>query len=211
MARLLNQGVLPSGYYAVPFIDHDGPVEIDVAALKEKDATDARATSTQWSPESPALAVAIDPPIFDSVRVDVMTDDGDPRLAAAIELVSPRNKDRATARQAFAAKCASVVQHGSGLVVVDAVTTRRSDLHAPIMIALGAANAEYGPSDPSAISYRATMSNGEAEVQVWMSPLVVGKPLPTVPLWIASDLAVPLDLEASHAAACEDVRIRPAS
>ncbi len=34
MARLLNQGVLPPGYYAVPLVDFDGPVEIDVAALK---------------------------------------------------------------------------------------------------------------------------------------------------------------------------------
>lgn len=211
MARLLNHGVLPSGYYAVPFIDQDGPVEIDVAAMKERVSADSDATSAEWSPESPALAVAIDPPTFDSVRVDVMTDDGDPRLAAAIELVSPRNKDRATARQAFAAKCASVLQQSGGLVVVDAVTTRRSDLHAPIMTALGAAKIEGGPADPSAISYRATTSKGEAEVQVWISPLVVGKPLPTVPLWIATDLAVPLDLEASHATACEDVRIRPAS
>jgi hypothetical protein len=27
MARLLNAGVLPPGYYAVPFLDREGPVE----------------------------------------------------------------------------------------------------------------------------------------------------------------------------------------
>jgi len=37
MARLLNAGVLTPGYYAVPFRDGDGPVEIDVAALREHD------------------------------------------------------------------------------------------------------------------------------------------------------------------------------
>ena len=36
MARLLNQGVLPPGYYAVPLVDRDGPIEIDVAALQEQ-------------------------------------------------------------------------------------------------------------------------------------------------------------------------------
>jgi hypothetical protein len=36
MARLLNQGVLPPGYYAVPLVDRDGPIEIDVAALREQ-------------------------------------------------------------------------------------------------------------------------------------------------------------------------------
>ena len=38
MARLLNQGVLPPGYYAVPLVDRDGPIEIDVAALREQGA-----------------------------------------------------------------------------------------------------------------------------------------------------------------------------
>src|SRR5437660_8074543 len=37
MARLLNQGVLPAGYYAVPLVDRDGPIEIDVAALREQE------------------------------------------------------------------------------------------------------------------------------------------------------------------------------
>ena len=32
MARLLNAGVLPPGYYAVPFLDRDGPVETSQGA-----------------------------------------------------------------------------------------------------------------------------------------------------------------------------------
>src|SRR3954471_15151979 len=42
MARLLNAGVLPEGYYAVPNVDRDGPVEIDVAALQEPGVIPAR-------------------------------------------------------------------------------------------------------------------------------------------------------------------------
>src|SRR5204863_6552861 len=38
MARLLNQGILPAGHYAVPLIDREGPIEIDVAALREHGA-----------------------------------------------------------------------------------------------------------------------------------------------------------------------------
>ena len=38
MARLLNQGILPSGYYAVPLVEREGPIEIDVAALAEPGA-----------------------------------------------------------------------------------------------------------------------------------------------------------------------------
>ena len=96
MARLLNAGVLPPGYYAVPFLDRDDPIVI-------------RSTAPQtWAPPAPApsSAVAVEWPDADDVRVEILTDDGDPRLAAAVELVSPRNKDRARARDAFAAKCA---------------------------------------------------------------------------------------------------------
>ena len=46
-----------------------------------------------------------------------------------IELVSPRNKDRAEAREAFAAKCAAYLQLGVGLLVIDIVTNRHANLH----------------------------------------------------------------------------------
>ncbi len=42
----------------------------------------------------------------------LLTDDGDPRLAAAVELISPRNKDRAKSREAFATKCAEHLRRG---------------------------------------------------------------------------------------------------
>ena len=50
MARLLNQGVLPPGYYAVPLVDRDGPIEIDVAALREQEATARRAAGSRRRP-----------------------------------------------------------------------------------------------------------------------------------------------------------------
>ena len=65
MARLLNQGVLPPGYYAVPLLDRDGPIEIDVAALCEHEAPAAMggpAATQTWSPPEPGLAVAIELP-----------------------------------------------------------------------------------------------------------------------------------------------------
>src|SRR3954449_5012472 len=65
MARLLNQGVLPPGYYAVPLLDRDGPIEIDVAALREQEtpgpAGNAPVPQT-WTPPAPGLAVAVDLP-----------------------------------------------------------------------------------------------------------------------------------------------------
>ncbi|MCI0705619.1 MAG: hypothetical protein L0241_31555 [Planctomycetia bacterium] len=213
MARLLNVGILPSGYYAAVFLDRDGLIEIDVATLQpfEPLASGNGAGGTQpWSPGEPQLAVAVEWPSLDDVRVEVLTDDGDPRLAAAVELVSPRNKDRAKSREAFAAKCADHLRHGCGVVVVDVVNTRHANLQAELFAAVGAEPGAGLPEGLSAVSYRSVGRDTEGQLQAWPVALEVGQSLPTVPLWLAGELAVPLDLEASHTAACMDLRIRQA-
>src|SRR3979490_1058841 len=71
MARLLNGGVLPPGYYAVPFLHRDGPVEIDVAALREFETADpagAALAPKLWAPSTPGFAVAVEWPNLDDVR-----------------------------------------------------------------------------------------------------------------------------------------------
>jgi hypothetical protein len=147
----------------------------------------------------------------DAVEVHVFADEGDPRLAAAIELVSPRNKDRPRARQAFAVKCVGYLQQGSSVVMVDTVTTRRADLNAAILALLGIETVAAAPSSLAAVSYHAVGSEEELQqLQLWPAPLALGDALPTLPLWIAADFSVPLDLDASDLAACADLRIRPA-
>src|SRR5437764_296682 len=77
MARLLNGGVLPPGYYAVPFLDRDGPVEIDVATLPEFEpavSAGAPVVLQPWAPPAPGWAVAVEWPSADEVRVEVLTD-----------------------------------------------------------------------------------------------------------------------------------------
>ena len=209
MARVLNAGVLPPGYYALPSADRDGPFEIDVAALRESGASESAGAVRPWVSPEPTLAVAVEWPDESDVRVEVLSEEGDPPLVAAIELVSPRNKDRAKAREAFAAKCAEHLRHGRG-VVVDVVTTRHADLQADLFAAVGAEQVAGLPAGLSAVSYRSVGREAEGQLQAWPFALDVGRALPTVPLWPGADLAVPLDLEASHTAACSDLRIRQA-
>lgn len=209
IARLLNAGVLPPGFYAVPFRDRDVPIEIDVAALGKAAPDVIPGTVTQWAPPEPSLAVAVAWPETDEVRVEVRSEDGDPPLAAAIELLSPRNKDRADAREAFAAKCAEHLRHGRGLVVVDVVTTRRANVHAALFEALSAPETDVLPDGLSAVSYRSLGGEADGQLRAWPHALTVGKALPTLPLWLGA-FAVPLDLEASYTAACADLRIQHA-
>jgi len=126
----------------------------------------------------------------------------------AIELVSPGNKDRPQARKAFAAKCAEHLGRGCGLVIVDVVTTRHADVLAELFAALGIESPHHTSGVLNAISFRSLGRDVDGQLFAWPEPLAVGEPLPTLPLWIGPELSVPLDLEASHNAACADLRIR---
>jgi hypothetical protein len=216
MARHLNQGVLPAGYYAIPNVDLDGPVEIDVAALRDRQEEGGPASEGPlplWSPTQPALTVALDFPPLELIEVQVFYDEGGPELKAAIELVSPRNKDRPEARRAFAVKCLSYLHAGSNVVVVDVVTSRRANFHAEILRLLGQNGpaAWEAPTELYAVAYRAAAVEQGRQLQAWPAALAVGSPLPQLPLWLGADICVPLDLEAGYEMTCTDLRIRLAS
>jgi hypothetical protein len=118
------------------------------------------------------------------------------RLVAVVDLVSPGNKDRPEKCAAFAAKCAGYLQEQVGVVVVDVVTSRKANLHHDLLQLFGLPAEEEGP-DLYAVSYR-NRKDGRWRLDLWPFSLAVGDPLPTVPLWLASDFPVPLDLEKSY-------------
>ncbi len=45
------------------------------------------------------------------------------------------------------------------------------------------------------------------QLETWLRPLRIGQPLPTLPLWRADNLSVPLELEASYEETCKVLRI----
>src|SRR5688500_15991084 len=55
------------------------------------------------------------------------------RLVAAVEIVSPANKDRPERRRAFVAKCAALLQEHVCVAIVDLVTTRSANLYSEMM------------------------------------------------------------------------------
>lgn len=58
-----------------------------------------------------------------------------------------------------------------------------------------------------AVSCRSRSGNNKWLLESWQYPLNVGQPLPTLPLWLTANLAVPLELEASYEQTCKDLRI----
>ena len=63
------------------------------------------------------------------------------------------------------------------------------------------------PSGLYAVAYRSVFENAHTRVDWWPEALVLRATMPTLPLWIASDKSIPLDLESSYMSACEGLKV----
>ena len=139
MAQRLNGAMLSTGYESESQSHVGTQIEIDVATHEENRGVNlfgtngsegGIATEVQtYAPPTPPItgeAAFSDADLFE-VRVYKTNDVW--KLVAAIELVSPANKDRPSTRRAFATKVASYLQKGVSIVVVDTVTSRLANLH----------------------------------------------------------------------------------
>jgi hypothetical protein len=126
VAEALNEQ-LPEDYFAEP--NSQFAIEIDVAAWEESEGPPRQTRSRpEWTPP-PSQATLPLVIVTDVVEVRIIRGEGGPVLAGAIEFVSPSNKDRPLAREAFISKCAAYLQQGAGLMLVYIVTERRANLH----------------------------------------------------------------------------------
>jgi hypothetical protein len=126
------------------------------------------------------------------------------RLVAAIELVSPRNKDRVSAQAAFAAAYAGYHLRGVHLLLVD-VHRRPGSFSFADQVARALGLRQPVLPAPHAIGYRVggPAPNGGRFLAVWRRPLVVGEPLPPMRLPLSPDEWASVDLEATYHRATE--------
>jgi hypothetical protein len=131
------------------------------------------------------------------------------RLVGAVEIVSPANKDRPEARRVFAAKCAALLQQHVSVTIVDLVTTRQFNLYGELLDLIGQTDPSLAPEAPPlyAAACRFRREDDSWRLETWAHALAVGQPLPTLPLWLADNLTVPLELEASYEETCRILRI----
>jgi hypothetical protein len=210
IALHLNQELLPERYYAEARVKFGARVEIDVAAFEEEGREVAHEGNVAlWAPPRPAATVALNFDVPDLFEVQIFTDQEGPQLVAAIELVSPANKDRPSNRRMFAVKCASYLQDGVSVMIVDVVTQRKGNLHADLLKLLKVAESvpTQKPNDLYATAYRTRSVGKSQQLDVWAETLTLGNPLPTLPLWIDAERSLPVDLEQSYQTACAARRI----
>jgi hypothetical protein len=212
IAQQLNQDMLPPDYYAESEISVGPELEIDVATMErtDGDGRNKEGGTAVWSPPRPKISVKVDFAHLDSYEVRIYQDLGGAELRAAIELISPANKDREGSRRTFAAKCAGYLQHGIGVIIIDVVTARTANLHAELFEVLevkGRSSAWESPTGLYAVAYRAVTVRKKPRIEVWPEILTLGEALPIAPLWLTLDLCVPVRLEESYLAACRSLRI----
>ena len=208
---------LPARYVAEPRVHLGSQVEVDVSAydLDTHEATGATSdtagsATTLWAPALPSLAVETELLDRDEYEVRVYDVRRTRKLVAAVELISPSNKDRPEARAQFVSKCAALLRNGVALVLADVVTIRGANLYAELLNWIGARDSTLGNNPPAtyaaACRWRAT-DGGRGWLEAWATPLTLGEPLAVLPLWLSETLAIPLDLDASYEQTCRDLRI----
>lgn len=209
LADALMERWLPPNYIAEEHV-HLGPsVGIDVgtfeqepAALAAEGGAVATVERKVWTPPIADGSLAAMFP--DTFEVRVLSTETGPKLVAAIELISPGNKDRAAERKAFAVKCASYLSQGISVIIVDIVTSRRANLHNEILQLIEGSDTLQLPPESNlyAVAYRPLRRGKEDAIDVWRSTLALGRTLPTLPLGLRGDLVIPVDFEETYAEAC---------
>ena len=207
---------LPPGYRAEPRVHSGSGVEIDVAAFEEEGRLHSSipeerggVATAVWAPARPSVAVETTLPEYDEYEVRIFDARRGRHLVAAIEIVSPANKDRPEHRNVFVAKCAALLQKGVAVSIVDLVTVRKFNLYTEVLDFFGHTDPTFGEPPPPLTPPRAAGPGRRNERSSkhgrTNSPSV--NLCRHLPFWLSNDLAVPLDLEQSYEQACHDLWI----
>ena len=201
--------ILPAGFRAAPKVHLGSPIEVDVRAYdldsRDPDVIVHDANSALTTLSSPTLTVEADLAEQDQYEVLVYDVARGRQLVAAIEIVSPSNKDRPEARKVFVGKVASLLQQGVCVSIVDLVSVRQANLYADLLSLLDRNDPKIAPVPPPL--YAVTLRSRKRPkrptlLDAWFFPMSIGQPLPTLPIWLTSELRVELPLETSYEETC---------
>lgn len=142
---------LPPGFYAGPRLYLGSSFEVDVSVAEDDDHPAVDSVSGSGGT---ATLAAVDPPLtfasdllnFDEYEVRAYDDQVGRTQVAAIEIVSPSNKDRPENRAQFAGKCAALLREGVCVSIVDVVTERHANLYVETLARLRQPEHGLGPN-----------------------------------------------------------------
>jgi hypothetical protein len=212
--------LLPEPFFAAPGVHLGTLYEVDVGTYRrpvpDESPGDAVEGGTSgagvatYAPPEPTLTLEPQLPDQDVYEVRVYDSRRNRRLVAAIELVSPSNKDRPESRATFVAKMATLLRNDVCVSIVDVVSTCHFNLYADLMNFIHGVDPALGADPPPvyAATLRMRYEGNRRMMDNWYHPLAVGRPMPTLPIWLKESLAISLDLESSYEETCRILRIR---
>jgi hypothetical protein len=205
---------LPDRYSAEPRVHIGSDFEIDVCTFNREAAAESGFTlsdsgnATSALP-APTLAIELDPTELYEYEVLIFDQQRGRKLVAAIELVSPANKDRPETRQAFVSKCAALLQKKVCVSIVDLVTVKHFNLYSEVLEVFGQSDPAFAANPPStyAVTCRSHHLAMRSRFESWAYPMMVGQRLPVLPIWLENELGISLDLESSYQQTCDALRL----
>ena len=210
--------ILPEPYFAAPGVHLGTLYEIDVGtygdaglrAEEDQSQQQGSVALAAYAPPKPTLTVEPRLPKQDVYEVRVYDSRRKRRLVAAIEIVSPSNKDRPETRGMFLSKIAALLEHDICVSIVDVVSTSNFNLYAELLsfVESGDPALGDGPTPIYAATVRMRQEARRRLMDNWYHPLAIGQALPTLPIWLTPTAAVSLNLESSYEETCRALRIR---
>ena len=204
---------LPEGYQAAPRVHLGSYFEVDIGTFENDDAPRSRPQlagdgGVATVPEA-ELSLETDSSDVSEYEVLIYDVQQEKRLVAAIEIISPANKDRPAHRNNFVSKCAALLKQDVCVVLVDIVTIRNNNLYLQLLDYFELTDSVMSENDEGvyAACCRTRRLETKTVFDFWRKPLKLGRPLPTLPLWLTEKLSIPLDLEASYEDTCRLLRI----
>jgi hypothetical protein len=200
ISTALNEGLLPSGYYAL--------AEQAAGRRADEPAPDDKGAHTRTS-------LAMPPKVKYVFRCErryyrkkqrrlAIRHRSNDRLVAIVEIVSTANKADRSSLRTFIDKAASILLSNINLLVIDLYPPTRRDPHGidvAIWRALGSRKAEHDPAKPlTLVSYDVA-----DDITAYVEPIAVGDRLRDMPLFLENERYIDVPLEATYRAAWRGV------
>src|SRR5439155_10539473 len=170
--------LLPKEFTAEPRVHLGSYYEIDVCAYEDDEPKTREFSSRENSggvatatlaPPQPTFTVDAD--LAEQYEYEVLVYDQSRGrvLVAAVEIVSPANKDRPENRRAFVTKCAALLQQGVCVSIVDLVTTRNFNLYTDLLTLLNKSDPAFASNPPPvyAITCRCRKVGQTSRLESW--------------------------------------------
>lgn len=199
LSDVLNAGVLPPEYFALPEQRIRGPIP-DVLTLKLAAGSDEESHGGLAVAESPPKTRVICRSEADlyaekADRITVRHRHGD--VVAVIEIVSPGNKASRAEFNAIVKKSAELIRQNVHLLVIDLFPPGSRDpqgIHKAIWDEFLEEDFELPPDKPLTL---AAYDAGPPRT-AYVEPIAVGDPLPDMPLFLKPEVYVPAPLETTY-------------